>query len=235
MNTCFVSIFRWRFSHCSMAFWLSILTIFLAQPIWAQEAGKNLPVRPATDPFAWIYFYYYILAGGVVILLGLLFFKNLSKRKIPSAVRQNGQQSFAATSELSKNGNGLKGMKLSGSNGHIARRKRALSFGKFYTNMILELSLTDCEGKIIKNGNGGGHALKSPSKLNGASSDPAITSANLDLITGQTQLIEEQRRFMQQQSKLIDEKTQLIKDQSQLLGRQSGVMEGQYSFELRYP
>lgn len=217
-----------------MVFWLSILTTFLlVQPIWGQEAGKNLPVRAGTDPFAWIYFYYYVLTGGVVILSVLLFFKNLSKRKKHRSVHQQGQPSFVATSELSKNGNGLKEMKLNGSNGHTVRRKRASNFGKFYTSMILELSFTDCAGKMIKNGNGDGHILKSHSKLNGAASDPAMKSANLGLIAVQTQLIEEQRRFMQQQSKHIEEKSQLIKEQSRLLKRQSDVMDGQFSFELR--
>lgn len=170
-----------------------------------------------------------------MILLGLLFFKNFPKRKKHRPVHEQVQPSFAATPESPKNGNGLNGVKLNGSNGHNVRRKRASGFGKFYTNMILELSFTDCNGKMIqnKNGNGGGHAPNSPSKSNGAEPDPVMTSANLELITAQSQLIEEQRRFMQQQSKLIDEKSQLITGQSRLLERQSDMMEGQFSLELR--
>ncbi len=197
----------------------------------ASEAGQNLTVRTASDPFAWIYSFYYLLGGGVVVLLVLLSIMKLSKRKKNRRIH-HGEQSLAATSGLSTNGNGLNGVKLNGSNGHIVRRKRASNFGKFYTSMILELSSNECNWPLVQNGNSGAHTAKMPSPLNGSELDPAIVNANLQLITIQKNLIEEQRRFMQQQSKLIDEKSQLIEEQSRLLERQSDVIENQFSLKL---
>jgi uncharacterized membrane-anchored protein len=193
---------------------------------------ENLPARDATNPFAWIYFYYYLLGGGVVVLLGLLFFKNLSKRRKYRSGHQHGEHFPAPTSELPKNGNGLNGVKLNGSNGHLARRKRAANFGKFYTNMILELSSSNCEEFLTHNWKPVTPAPKAPSQLNGSESNPAIVATNLELMTIQKNLIEEQRRFMQQQSRFIDEKSQLIQEQSRLLERQSDVIENQFSSKL---
>jgi len=198
----------------------------------ASKGSEDLSVRAAAEHFSWMYIYYYFLAGGVAVFVGLFFFMNLSKRKQHSAVHHHGKHSSATTLGLSKNGDGLNGVKLNGSNGHIARRKRVSNFGEFYTNMILALSSAECERHFIQNGNSGTHKAKTPSPLNGSASDPAIVSANLELMTNQKNLIEEQRRLLQQQSRLIEEKSQLIEEQSRLLERQSDVIENQFSLKL---
>jgi uncharacterized membrane-anchored protein len=206
----------------------------------ATSSTKDSPVRAASDPFAWIYFYYYLLGGGVVVLLGLLFIKNLSKRKKHRAVHQHSQHSFGTTSglALSNNGNGngnghgSNGVKLNGLNGHLARRKRAANFGKFYTNMILELSSSNCEEVLSHNWNPATPVPKVPSSPNAFPSDPAIVTANLELITIQKNLIEEQRRFILEQSKFIEEKRQLIEAQNRMVERQSEGIGNQFSLKL---
>jgi len=188
-------------------------------------ASKDLPVRAAKDPFAWIYLYYSLLGGGVVVVVGLLFFKNLSKRQKHRAVNKNGEHSFIAKAASSKNGTGLNGQKV--------HRKRVSNFGNFYSSMILELSSPSYSGgHLTQNGDSGTHTPKMPSLLNESASDPAIVSANLELIANQKNLIEEQRRLLHQQSKLIEEKSQLIEEQSRFLERQSDVIENQFSLKL---
>lgn len=194
--------------------------------------SKDLPVRTAVDNSKWLYYYYYLIGGGVVVFVGLLFFKNLSMRKKHSAAYRHGRHSSVAATALSKNGAGLNGMELNGSNGHIPRRKKISNFGKFYTGMILELSSTACDGHFAQNGNSGMHSPKAPSSSNGLASDPAIVNANLELIANQKNLIEEQRRLLLQQSKLIEEKSQLIEEQSRFLERQSDAIENQFSLKL---
>ena len=83
----------------------------------ANKESENLPASAAVDHFSWMYVYYYGLAGGVVVVVGLLFFMNFSKRKKHGAAHHHGKHSSAVTSELSKNGNGLNGLKLNGSTG----------------------------------------------------------------------------------------------------------------------
>lgn len=213
----------------------------------ASNQSDNAPVRAAASPFAWIYFYYYLLGGGVVVLLGLLFIKNLSKRRKHRSAHQHVGHLSAATLEVSKNGNGsngsneLNGVKLNGLNGHnghsshLARRKRAANFGKFYTNMILELSSSNCEEFLSHSWNPAKPAPKTPAPVNGSNgsaSDPAVVNANLELIAIQKNLIEEQRRFILQQSKLIEERRQLIEAHNRLAEQQSEDMENQFSLKL---
>jgi uncharacterized membrane-anchored protein len=198
----------------------------------ASVESKDLPVRTASDNSKWLYYYYYLIGGGVVVFVGLLFFKNLSMRKRHNVVHKHGRHSSVGAAALSKNGAGLNGLELNGSNGHISHRRKISNFGKFYTSMILELSSTACEGHFAHNGNSGTHTLKTPLMLNGSASDPAIVNANLELIANQKHLIDEQRRLLLQQSKLIEEKSQLIEEQSRFLERQSDVIENQFSLKL---
>jgi uncharacterized membrane-anchored protein len=190
----------------------------------ASEKSEDLPVRTASEPFAWIYLYYSLIGGGVVVFAGVLLLKNLLKRRKHRAVYKHGQHSSVATETLSKNETVLNGLKLNGLHGHNGRRIRRSNFGKFYANMITTLS-SSSGGYLTQFENSNAHTKKKLLPLNEPGSDPANVSANLELIAIQNNLIEEQRRLMQQQSKLIEEKNRFIDEQSRFLERQSDVIE----------
>lgn len=199
----------------------------------ASVAGNDLTVRTASSPLAWVYTYYCLIGGGIAVFIVLLYLMKFLRRKKHRRVHHE-EQSLAGTQGLTANGNGLNGVNQNGSNRYIVRKKKASSsgFGKFYTSMIHDLSSTQYNSPLVQNGNWDGHTSKKPSNTNGSPSDPAITSANLELLSMQKNFIEEQKRFMEQQSKLIDEKTQLIEEQGRLLKRQADVIENQFSLKF---
>ncbi len=162
-----------------------------------------------------------ILVGGGLMVGGVLLIRR-------SFRRQKMSRAFPEYEEHGYPFANLVTAPRDGSNHHNGtRRKRMFDYGKFYSDMMLEVSSGTQFVGPKANGESVPHAANgrlSPAPAAHPVND-TLVRANSDLIASQINLIEEQKRLLQEQAKLIEEKSRLIEEKNQLLEKQAELFE----------